>query len=128
MSHHVIELLGILLQVRFLCVDGAEHAAGGLLHYLVGRQRSRVGSRCRGVGSGGEARQREDEGREEQAEFTHHFLPGAAALEKNWPMSFSSTIAGVVYCIVLPFLRKLSEPPGSMPIYCSPSRPEVRMV
>jgi hypothetical protein len=51
----------------------------------------------------------------------------AALLYRNWPIRFSSTIADCVIEIVSPALSISVSPPGSSPMYCSPSRPEVRI-
>src|SRR3546814_9762823 len=50
-----------------------------------------------------------------------------AELYRNLLISSSSTTALCVYWISLFCLSILSSPPGVMPMYCSPSRPEVRM-
>ena len=42
-------------------------------------------------------------------------------------MRFSSTIADCVIAIVSPAFSISVSPPGSSPMYCSPSRPEVRI-
>src|SRR5690606_35015044 len=50
-----------------------------------------------------------------------------AELYRNLLMSSSSTTALCVNWISLPWARFLSSPPGVRPMYCSPSRPDVRM-
>src|SRR5579863_2556286 len=100
LPHQVVEPLGVLLQLRPLGGDGVEHVLRSLLYHLVG---CRIGGRdiLR-------RRHREEEDRCDEEFGTHHVAPGAVALEKNWPISFSSTSADCVYWMLLPFLRKVS--------------------
>src|SRR5260363_180182 len=51
----------------------------------------------------------------------------AALLYRNWLTRFSSTIADCVIVMVPPGGSICSSLPGVMPIYCSPSRPAVRI-
>mmetsp|Transcript_18060 Transcript_18060/g.43066 ORF Transcript_18060/g.43066 Transcript_18060/m.43066 type:complete len:437 (-) Transcript_18060:245-1555(-) len=52
----------------------------------------------------------------------------AALLLMNWPIRFSNTTALWVCRITSPLARFFSSAPGSRPMYCSPSRPEVRIL
>ncbi len=51
-----------------------------------------------------------------------------AWLNRNLLIRFSSTIASCTNSIVIAVLEDCSEPPGEMPTYCPPSRPDVRML
>ena len=52
----------------------------------------------------------------------------AAVLLMNWPIRFSSTTALWVWLMLSPLARFFSSAPGSRPMYCSPSRPDVRIL
>src|SRR5690606_20030363 len=54
--------------------------------------------------------------------------PSAALLNKYRLIRFSSTIADCVIRMRSPAASTSLSPPGSMPLYCSPSRQEVRIL
>src|SRR5450830_553775 len=53
--------------------------------------------------------------------------PSAALLYRNWLIRFSRTTADCVVPILSPGARFFSSAPASIPMYCSPSRPAVRI-
>jgi len=55
-------------------------------------------------------------------------LPSDAFWAMNCPMRFSSTTADCVNLILSPSLSESGSPPGSRPMYCSPSTPAVRIL
>src|SRR5688572_13970511 len=82
------------------------------------------------IAAGGGASGQGDE-RDEGEEALHFFssgFPSAALLNRNWLIRFSSTTADCVRRRRSPCLSITPSPPASNPTYCSPSRPEVRIL